>query len=419
MLAATAFAQEEPKTLTRTADHITVTGQKIGLGNIDIPKLALFACHNGECNPIPFQIDERTDDNDYAFTKGPEAKTDSSPNVFDSNDELVFSVRDTGDRFSPLALPNYVQAAEIEVTDPQNGNKGWCYLLEFSGPAQRSKEDRVNYLLDEDQIDTIYYTVGFAKKVPIAYDYLCIKSEAGGNNTDILDRFKMHVWASFFFGKLHYSRNEEDFTSRLVAWIDGPIRVIRRTKNALKVFGNVKVPEVIGDSVYYDNGMMFPTIFIIPVRLDLILTKGEFIGTTDFSPNAKGMVFYNSRNPNPMVIDGKMDASEKALDLLPYEWAVVTGPQGTWMSRLVLGAGVNLNKNLYYVDDESAIDAPEEHPGQIGSVGYRMDNLHKAHRGENRFASIIYIPPNFKRGMESQYLDIIDHPLRVEVKILK
>ncbi len=69
---------------------------------------------------------------------------------------------------------------------------------------------------------------------------------------------------------------------------------------------------------------------------------------------------------------------------------------------------------LYYMDDASSLDPPEEDPGQCGEVGYTLENLIEVSKGVLRLTSVMYNIPKFDQSKIQDYLNILDRPVRVE-----
>ncbi len=364
--------------------------------------------------PIPFQIDERNAKGDWIFNYDkhgnpiPLKRTSLAP-----QDELVFMAKDAGPkaRAGRIDIPG-AEVMEIELTDPVEQTHAYVYLASYNdSPPPLSPLRYVRYDPKNDRVTAQMYVMAFSKKAPLSYDYFAVPKPAGGEGINIFDRFKMRLDINTFL--LHIHRDEDDFKSRLVGYIQGPVRVIRRVANSMDIVLGIQSPSVLSDSIYYYDYFQFPTVVDIPIDLQrlYIVKKARLVTTTDFNHNALGMTFYNSNNPRGLTITGRMSPAQKDLDRGPYDWAVVAGPQGAWMNRVVMGKDVPFTKRLYFVDDISMPDPPENEPGQIGSTGYDFGNLMKAKKGTYTFTSYIYVPVGYRPGDEKPWLNIIDHPV--------
>ncbi|MGB9736249.1 MAG: hypothetical protein ACP5JP_08785 [bacterium] len=404
---------------TRTFDPVIIEGAKLSpfLGE-DINNLRLYSVNKKgksiEVHPIPFQIDELDEKGDWIFNFDkhgnplPLKRTSLAP-----QDQLVFMAKDAGIK-TEIDQHGFkgAKAIEIELTDPLNNTHAYVYLLYFkSDPPPLSPVHYVKYDPTKDMVTAGLYVMGFSKTSPISYDYYAVPKSAGGEGINIFDRFKMRLDIDTSLLNIH--RDESQFKSRLVGYIQGPVRVIRRVANSMYIALGFQSPAVLSDSLYYYDFFQFPTVVDIPIDLQklYIIKKARLITSTDFNHNAIGMYFYNSTNPGGLKITGTMSKAQEGLDRSPYDWAVVSGPQGAWMNRVVMGKEVPFTKRLYFVDDKNKLDPPENEPGQIANTGYDFGNLMRAKKGVYTFTSYIYVPVGYKPGDEKPWLNIIDHPV--------
>jgi len=112
-----AFAQKHPtavvnpapyrKSMTRSDDFVVIQGAALRKSlQKPISKMSLMAAVNGELQPIPFQIDEINSDGEWVLPDHPPYLTgakvrfdkDDDNGLIDENDELVFMIRDSGNR---------------------------------------------------------------------------------------------------------------------------------------------------------------------------------------------------------------------------------------------------------------------------------------------------------------------------------
>ena len=128
---AAAFTPLEEKSLKRYVDPLIIMGEYLSsMQGLPLAGLRLYAFRDQEFVPIPFQVDETTEEGDKVLPAGPEGNPEMANYVIDPQDELLFMAFDSGDKVaftdSPLNCRQYI---EIEVNDPLNNGKGWVYLL--------------------------------------------------------------------------------------------------------------------------------------------------------------------------------------------------------------------------------------------------------------------------------------------------
>jgi hypothetical protein len=425
------------KTMERVDDPVVMECKDLGpLFGSPINKLALMALSRDDWAPIPFQIDQKKPDGTYAFTMGPEASEDPDPDL-DANDELVFMVKDIGgsvEAGEDTVWPEGEKSImEIEVTDPNNGQKGWAYLARFSGVAPRSDDDYIRLDIDAAKgrrgVITDEYVSG-APSNTTCIDYLAArKLPDGSEGVDVLDRLKIRG-ELIFPGDISVDINADEMVKvEDKAYIDGPVRVLHLADGYMEFFGFIKVRGTGYSTVsYYVNHSIFPVTLNAPPDLPefvkKLLPEVRLAGFLDFNENIYGSHPFNAANPynKEVVLDGRMSEAEKNLDrLTPVEWVAGFGPQGAIVSRLELGAeAAGIEKLTYYVDDQTVDDSPEDDPGLTG-VGYNLEGI--TQEGEvfssGTFKVIVYFKSDLKPEEVEKILDIIDHPVTVSTRRVK
>ncbi|MEW6203097.1 MAG: hypothetical protein AB1546_14055, partial [bacterium] len=256
----------EKKTITRKTDPIIITGNKLKpLIGTSIEKIRLYAESGGVLKPIPHQIDERKPDGDFVFPFGPKPSYDVDRGIFDDNDELIFMAKDVGGRAAEYDFPDgFRKKAEIMVTDPLTQGRGWAYIFSFSAPPPPSKVDYVTMQKNGQRIKALNYETSFSKNAIIGFDSLVITKAGGGSGKNTTDRLKIRATMKTRVLPLTITKTEDDFTSSLIAYIDGPVRVIRRTKNQMYLFWKIPTPASVIDNIYYYDFFLWPTIVNVP-----------------------------------------------------------------------------------------------------------------------------------------------------------
>jgi len=381
-----------------------------------VARLRLLVWEKGAWRAIPFQVDCRGPDGEYLVVPyQPAPKPEDPCGRVGERDELVFMARDAGpelytEEHSP---PGADLFEEIRLSDGRN-RTAYVYLAAWREPRPPlSAEDYVAYRrgLDRETIDTMYYHLGYPLDNVFIYD-LAITPAAGGNGLDLVDRIKMRTEVVSRAGLLTVTRNEDDFTTRVVAVRDGPVRVIRRTDTRLTVFWGIKTPAARVDALYYQCTYEVPSLLSLPFQVDLVARDVSYRQGYDLNRNALGMKFYSNNDPAGVTVDGKMSAEELKLSQSrePHRWGLLTGPQGTLFYQGIWEAGMPGQKLLYYRDDLSTPDPPEADPGQM-MFAYSLRNLLELKDAAYRFNIICYILPHYAGGPEGA-VQILENPVR-------
>ena len=413
-----------PNTLTRTADPVTIRGDGLrAFTGVPIENLRLYAACEEALLPIPFQIDEIDLHGFYVLPEGKRPNRDNlnerdsaaTDGRVDANDELVFMARDLGTHVEhPVTLKGCARGLEIAVTDPVDNGQGWAYLFECPEPPPLSDRDYVDFDPEKDLIDAEAYVLGYSPDEDLVYtEHIAVKAEGGGDGNNLIDRMNIRFHASILLKSITFSRNEDDFVSEVISYKDGPVRVMRRVGNRMRLVLGLRSPEIIAYSVYYGRSMESPNTFNMPVSMKAVVKDVRFVGGTDYNSGAVGMLFYSSGNRTGSIVDGIPSQQEEDFDREDNEWTVLTGPQGTILTRLVLGPKFQpiIGNRLFYVDDMSAPNKPENERGQYPTIGFIPTNLMALEPGRYHYNVHIYILPGYRPGDEQTWIDIIDRPL--------
>ncbi|MEW6777937.1 MAG: hypothetical protein AB1405_16680, partial [Bdellovibrionota bacterium] len=140
-----------------------------------------------------------------------------------------------------------------------------------------------------------------------------------------------------------------------------------------------------------------------------------FTAGVDLRKSVYGIELYTQDNPSNIVVDGKMNETEKNIVRAKQNWIVgyKEKDQVGIVVRVLFDEelqkkGAELEFTL--LDDASAKQEPEDEPG-VHFFGYDVDLL-KFPKGKYNVIFYQYIAFNFKKGDEQQFLHVLDHPLR-------
>ena len=412
------------RTLVRTEDWVIVQGSELTrLKGTHKDKLRCYALRNGAMLPIPYQIDERKPDGTYCFDCGPPERRikDDDDGLVDDNDELVFMAKDAGDLSGPASYPpGNTGVQEIELKDPATGALAWVYLCRFEQPPERSTK---KYAWIEKLQDgtTVWHGERFladnSKSIWNACRLTSLKfAPAGVDDPDwskcvnCVDCSKVTLQVKKYFVTFH--KDSSEFRVDIGGYINGPVRVVGQS--LMEFYFAVGIWFKAKDSyvMLYSNACTMPTNVDNPVDISDTAGASYYKLLCDLSTRVKGWKFYNSWNPNPVAIDGKMDQSEKKLDKRWPSWNCAYGPEGAIINRFVLDPrAVRDTNELYYSDDLTAEEPPEFEPGNYGTFGYKLDLAGVKSGLYSGDYLIWYCAAPFQHGDEKKFVDIVDHPL--------
>ena len=211
--------------------------------------------------------------------------------------------------------------------------------------------------------------------------------------------------------------NEEKLASDVLAWIQGPIRVVKRVEQWARAPLGLKLLRAVVDVQYYETMATVPVNISLPIDIEKIVTSVVVSFGTDYSPAVKGSTYYSSTNPQGILIDGQMTESDRNFNREREDWNVITGKWGSYMTRIIVPEYVyeyvTISQNI--VDDESAALPPEAIFGSIGYITQDL-NVSRVPKGKHTIYMEFYTPPNYQPGDEVAYLNYLDHPLVLKIK---
>ncbi|MFC1890530.1 hypothetical protein ACFL4G_12325 [Thermodesulfobacteriota bacterium] len=363
-------------TLERRYDAVIISGEALAplLGE-QADMLRLYAFRRGGLHPIPFQIDERDALGEFIFTSGPQASKDADGGTLDYNDELVFMARDAGDR-APAGTrwpEGTRQWSEIELTDPlAQSRKAWAYLFSFIGESPPpSDRDYIRYNPQTERIFSDHYGLGYREGMSL-YTDLFYPAVGGDMGPDLLDRVKVKIVVKFFFNVLEVRKTEEDFHAEVVAWKDGPVRVLRNTQNFVRILFNLSSASVFSVSEYYPYYMFTPLRVTVPFDLKWVFNR---FGISDWYwhfygdlPGLEGGLLYSNRNREgiPISTDLSMDWYTDRFDTSGLVWGYATKEgAGTWFCNMVIPDSTYQFVKLHLNIDRAGSYPPEDVPGEV------------------------------------------------------
>lgn len=420
----------EKKTITRRIDHVVVNGSELkeGLGKT-IDRVVLYSFSGGAMHPIPFQIDEITEKGEWVLPEPSpllgqadrekvEIVQDDPPGVIDENDELAFMVSDAGDRVdSRYWPPDWISTDEITLIDPLTGERAWVYLFSFRSSPSLSEEDYVGIRCfpdrKEEEIFSGNYRMSFSQEVPITWDLIRV-----GDGPNIIDRLKIRLHSYRLFHLFDMDWDENDFHARCWQYKDGPIRLIRKIRNSIRLVGKLESPELSSVNFYYPNAVLTPKWLRMPYSPRRFVEGVSYEQGLDFRDLSGWEVKFNS-DGRWFPVDGRMDDRERSLTVGPAEWFILRKPGKAVIVRLMVltETDIDFPRTFRYVDDRTVDFPPEFHPGQGPYIGYQVHNLKNIRKGMYHFYVLIFLLNGDYSDTElRRAVDIYDNPLMVEVK---
>jgi hypothetical protein len=376
----------------RFGDVVRVVGTDLRmLRGARLDHLTLVACTHAACQPIPFQIDQRDPTGNWVLDQGPEPNADQASGVLQDNDLLLFMAADAAERAGRAHLPPATAAAEITVRDPVEHTTRWAYLVSCPRIAPRSDVSYVDYDPVNDRVRGAHVSLGFRNGVP---NYLTLDGSAAAAGPNLLDRLQVRATATFLWGLIHFSRDESDLTTQFVAWRRGPIRVIRRQRQWVRIGWGIRSPTFGSYTYFYRDFAELPVslrlnfpprYFFGDIAVETVLDFRDLSGWSVLVPSLHGVI----------PIDGPMTPQKEALNQLTDSWFALLGPRFTLVQTMEVSASLSSVRRRLLYRERNTPPSPETVGGKRPGIGFRLDHWGAVGAGVHQIESVSYaLPPH-------------------------
>jgi len=332
---------------------------------------------SGSWRMMPFQIDERI------RTIDPNGDGESQRHTYfiaddgliDDDDELVFMVRDMGEKaperaWIPYADSKEFNRIELRVYDPDDPALDAYAYLYRSPTITEAVPAPYEFVYHEaqDSVESKYYAVGLGAKTGLVEDIVI--NPPFGTGVDIFDRQKMRASAVVGagpLGELHLTAKTEGLLKLVPGYREATRKPVVRLVREVRQTFNLGIAELEEGMTFYVTTRFYPFSGrvaggsaldqaslkeALPPSDNLFLLFPALRQSWDFSPAASGMRYYNKRNSG-ILVDGVPDVVDRTIERPIRDWNLITGEQGALFSLIVLPDTVADYLSLYYYDNKA------------------------------------------------------------------
>jgi len=363
---------------------VVLKGESLSiLANRETRKISVWSINAEVLTPIPYQIDKVDNEGMFELDSSTRREGGDNGKKFDSNDELVLMASDLGKPLMPgMSLPPYDSLVEVELLDPHSERRGWFYILISESAAtgtMKSSSDYVRYDPDRDFIETNSYAIGFSSKIPFLVDTLRWSlGDSQAFSDDVIDTMMIRHEGKLFH-IFPFKRTQGDYSSKVVAVKDGPVRVIRRTANKVRIVLGIGSPTVRIDQLLYQNTYVMDIIVDTPFRIGAIFSDLVTIPSIDeiVKPELPVTLIHSESNLEGLPVSGKMSGLKQAYNESGDKVMAISSKLGLIVGDIVVKDDETIESHVYLVDDKTLSNPPEDVPGQHGNVGFIMTGWEK------------------------------------------
>lgn len=332
-------------TIESTFQPVILNGKALNaVTNELIHHIKVYKKLNSELHLITYQIDQKDNNGIYILNEIPDKNA-----LFDSNDEIAFMSSDAGEQINdPKETFRTQSVVEIQITQLDTNTNSWAYIVanNQNPPSHKNMFDYVHYNSKSDSIITSNYKIGFSKNKAFLLNQLRFKDTQYDSWSDnyvtgllLLHKAKIKLFHSEF------KRTGKDYSSRIVATKDGPIRVIRRTANRIDILPiiGLKTPSLYIDIIAYQNVFNVDSIIDFPVPLGWAFY--DAITDIQFQWNQKlsnSSIVYTQNFQEGAIIDG-ISRNENKLNALKEKKFIIKTPSGSINASIKKGESLPID----------------------------------------------------------------------------
>ena len=369
---------------------------------------SLMSISRNRMQPIPFQIDEM-DELGRVYFSVSKVKLQGELNKVDAGDELLFLMKDTGDKINSQTRTRGESVAEIEVTTA-SGEKRYVYIVAHS--RLKSDEAYVRYASIYGRVETDHYTLTHNANNALNWDDFQYNAFEGEQKSPF-DRMKLEISSSLIVPFPRLVLRNKNIVAKPIAEHVGPIRATTQFTVTLKLFGlpmqrfQMQVHYKPADIEYY-------TLFKIPRFRRFFLQKPEVIMAIDAN-NMQGTQIITSNDPNLISIaDGTIDINEFELltnrASLDNNWQWVrTGQQLELFTTFKYEVEAEYPVSFHLKDELTGMSGSERFEGKGPEAGYKIHGIPR--KGEFGLSLTLSMSPGYDADHgEDIYNHIVGQP---------
>ncbi len=330
------------KTISEDYAAVMVPGRQLNAFSGKSQKhLRLYAVRRGKLEPIPFQFDGRDHQGKLVMTSYTYPRRGVDRRL-SRMDELVFMAEDLGDKTAFKGA----EILEIEVVNSSGETRGWAYLkYHEENPPLPPKTNYVRFIPSKDEVRSVNYRVRFNRHMHMMPQELVIISDSH-ETANLVGEPYMRVEIGKQGDYAYMARTEKDFSSKMIGYIDGPVRVVRKIKTALLMkfkVGGIGVLSVEVESYFYRNAFEAPIEIRFPGKIGMfgLNPKISFAYNMTREEDKDFCSYYNQHIQEGIVLDSKAPEDkknengkeaentkkeEKKINAAPFKWAALTNP---------------------------------------------------------------------------------------------
>ena len=323
--------------------------------------------------PIAYQFDD-LNQRGFPYVPGGNLPVEGRENIIEENDELVFMLRDCGEKATPEAINNVVGKVTMEIELKDQAMQRYAYVVE--GNSSRSDKHYTHYDRESGLITTDHYTLETDPDNIFVWSDLMYEGYEADKT--ILDTMKIRINARVGFIKTSLSNRL--IPNEVIAVKNGPVRSLIAVDATIALFG-VELANAGANVTVTSQTLQFPVFVKIPKAAN-VLSDFNIDVSLDFH-EIDGVKVRSGAGAREPLIAGKegekRGTQPEQLKLTTEDaWLTGTTEQGWDIIAFFVGSeGFNPDLDVLYLDEGRGDDSdgPERFKGSHPQVGYIVNDL--------------------------------------------
>lgn len=265
--------------------------------------------------PVPFQIDERTDDGEYVLDQGEKENSASGNGRLDRQDEIIFLSEDCDTCPSPETMPPAPAHENDFLRSPiylgEKKSRRCVYITDDTSVAVSTKK-YVEYDHRTQYLSTPSYYARFAPD-RFHFTRAGIADPDGKRWIHLTKELRIEILLKALWGLLPVRYTEDNLICFVQRYKAGPLRLIRRGDFHLRMGLGIKGSRAAVNQICYPQMVSVPVTVRVPIRFTFFFNDA-WIEMTPVIDTA-GIPFTFSVNSSPFSAD--MAGGSAADSLVP------------------------------------------------------------------------------------------------------
>ena len=316
---------------------------------------------------IPFQFDD-IDSNGYPYVTGQKPKIKGQEGVMEEHDELVFMLKDTGDKLTAAAKSGLQGELVSELEFKEDGASRYAYLIK--GNPERDKHHYTFFDKKTGLGKTDKFSLQVDPENALVWSDFFYKDFKGDHS--VLDTMKVRIKAKLGFIKA--TIGNKLIPNEIVGVKNGPVRSIIAVDASLSILGIPLLEKAGANFIVTNQNITAPVYAYIPKAAGALSDLNIEV-SLDFH-KLDGAKIRSAKGPaEPIIVGGKGADPSKLHVTLEDNW--LSGSSGKGADIIAFFEGTPKFKpslDAFYKGPDD-IDEPERYPGGHPQVGYLIGKI--------------------------------------------